>query len=117
MSIAVDKNTCVGCFWLDEPRCVQACPGDLMALGTQDGKAYIRDDRDCWDCMACVKACPVSAIDLRLSYVIADYRATLTPRGSRDHITWICIDSAGNREEFIVQTKAEIKPEPPTFNI
>ena len=37
--------------------CVRDCPGDLMLLKPGTRKAMIRDNRECWDCAACVKVC------------------------------------------------------------
>ncbi len=104
MSIIVDKNKCTGCKGLKEQKCVQNCPGDLMAIGA-DGKSYIRSEEDCWDCMVCVKLCPSRALTTKLPYQLADYKATLVPFVSQDSIKWICTDSDGKVEEFVIKTR------------
>ena len=55
MSIAIEKHKCVGCGL-----CTEVCPGNLLQMC--NGKAAIRDVRDCWGCTACVKECPQKAI-------------------------------------------------------
>ena len=61
MGIAVDEHACNRCGTADEPLCVRDCPGDLMFIKAND-KASIVDNRECWDCAACVKVCPTQAI-------------------------------------------------------
>lgn len=70
MSIAIHKETCVGCT-----KCMQVCPGSLIKADSQ-GKAYIKYPRDCWGCASCVKECKVNAIDFYLG-------ADIGGRGSR----------------------------------
>lgn len=60
MSIAIDKNKCVGCG-----RCHEVCPGTLIKL-SEDKKAYIKYPKDCWGCTSCIKECPVHAISFYL---------------------------------------------------
>lgn len=104
MSVKVDIKKCNGCQQLKEPRCVQYCPGDLMALGG-DNKAYIREAHDCWDCMVCVKLCPRQAIETRLPYQLANYKATLQPKVYKTKIVWALTNTKGEKEEFVVKTK------------
>ncbi len=104
MSVAVDVQKCTGCRGLKEPRCVESCPGDLMALDAVIGKAYIRDPRDCWDCMSCVKLCPHGALETRLPFQLANFGASLRPKVARDRIVWTLTDAAGNTEEFVIKT-------------
>ena len=105
MGVIVDQKRCNGCKHLEEPRCVQNCPGDLPAIDPSTGKAYIRDNSDCWDCMVCVKLCPRMALQTRLPYQIANYKATLIPRVYKDRIHWVCTDAHGRVEEFEIKTK------------
>ena len=65
MGIFVDENVCNRCGTADEPMCVRDCPGDLMFI-KENQKATIRDNRECWDCAACVKVCPTQAIAMQL---------------------------------------------------
>jgi adenylylsulfate reductase subunit B len=105
MSVICDHGKCTGCRNLDEPRCVRNCPGDLMALDPATGKAYNRDPRDCWDCMACVKLCPHGALETKLPYALADYGAALRPQVKEDRIIWTCKDSSGRVEEYVIRTR------------
>jgi adenylylsulfate reductase subunit B len=98
MGIIVDRNKCNGCG-----KCQDICPCDLMAVDAETQKAYIREQRDCWDCMCCVKVCPVEALTTKLPYVLADYKATLMPRVLKDSIKWRCEDSKGVVEEFEIK--------------
>ncbi|RMF88870.1 MAG: 4Fe-4S ferredoxin [Methanobacteriota archaeon] len=105
MTVVVDLKRCNGCRHMDEPQCEKLCPGDLMALNRDTGKAYIREPRDCWDCMVCVKACPMRAIETRLPYPLALYGASLKPRVKGDRIIWTLKDARGNVETFELQTR------------
>ncbi len=103
MSVIADKAKCNGCKGLDEPRCVKVCPGDLMTIA-EDGKSRIRCAADCWDCMACVKACPRGALETRLPYQVALYKASLRPKVKSDRIEWTLVDIDGKKEEFVIKT-------------
>lgn len=107
MAIIVNINRCCGCLGFEEPKCVKACPGDLMVVDQTRRKAYIREPRDCWDCMACVKECPTGALETRLPYQIADYKAVLKPEVKKDRIRWTCIDKHGKKEEFDIKRTIE----------
>ena len=52
MSIAIDKQKCIGCG-----RCRNVCPGSLIKLDS-DNRAYIKYPKDCWGCTSCIKECP-----------------------------------------------------------
>ena len=58
MSIAIDKQKCIGCG-----RCRNVCPGSLIKLDS-DNRAYIKYPKDCWGCTSCIKECPAYAISL-----------------------------------------------------
>ncbi len=105
MSAVVNKEKCNGCPGLSEPRCVQSCPGDLMAIDPAAEKAYIRDARDCWDCFCCIKACPRGAIHCRLPFQLADFGASLQPKVGKDTIKWISASPDGRQEEFVLPTR------------
>jgi len=107
MSIRVDKETCNGCGGASEPCCVRVCPGDLLAAGP-DGQVYIRDPRDCWDCAACVKACPRQAIEMYLPAQIGGRGAALKAKVSRDKIIWTLKHPGGREEVFEIEAERVI---------
>lgn len=104
MSVKIDFDSCNCCQEQDEPYCVKYCPGDLLAVDKEAGKPYIRNERDCWDCMVCVKACPFDAIETRLPYQLASYTASLKPKVSKGKITWHLKDIDGREEVYELKT-------------
>ena len=82
----VDTRKCTGCAGSAESCCERACPGDLMAVSPENGKAYCRATNECWDCMSCVKACPCGALETRIPYQLGYYKATLRPIMGKDCI-------------------------------
>ncbi|MBR2216211.1 MAG: 4Fe-4S binding protein [Selenomonadaceae bacterium] len=82
MSIAIEKEKCVGCG-----RCAEVCPGNLLVL--RDGKAGIREVKDCWGCTACVKECPRQAIFYYLAADLGGAGGRLYAQDSPDTLTWI----------------------------
>jgi adenylylsulfate reductase subunit B len=50
---------------------VRACPGDIVAKDFERERAFLRCASECWDCYACVKACPRRAVQVELSYALA----------------------------------------------
>ena len=105
LGILVDEGRCNGCHGLEEALCVRACPGDLMAVDSPREKAYIRAQRDCWDCMCCVKACPRRALTTRLPFLLADHGASLVPEVGPDRIRWRLTDAKGRSEVFDIPTR------------
>lgn len=87
MGIYVDEKACNGCGTAEEPMCVRDCPGDLMLL-QESGKAAIRDNRECWDCAACVKVCPTQAIHMQLPTSVIVRGVTLRGRAIRHKTVW-----------------------------
>lgn len=76
-----------------------------MALDPKTKKAFIWDNSDCWNCLVCVKHCPVNAVTLKLPKSIARYDATLMPEMKRDKIVWTLIDPDGKVEKFEITRK------------
>lgn len=104
MSVKFDYEACNSCKGQDEPYCTKLCPGDLLAINRENEKPYIRSERDCWDCMVCVKVCPFDAIETKLPYQLASYKATLKPKVSKDKIVWCLKDTKGKEEIFELKT-------------
>ena len=60
MPTFVYMTSCDGCG-----HCVDICPSDIMHIDTTYRRAYNIEPNMCWECYACVKACPQNAIDVR----------------------------------------------------
>jgi adenylylsulfate reductase subunit B len=105
LTVIVDLKKCNGCRHLEEPQCEKLCPGDLMVLNPETKKAFINVEKDCWDCMVCVKACPMRAIETKLPFSIVYYGASLKPTVKKDSIIWSLKDSDGNEEIFEIKTR------------
>lgn len=100
MSIIVNLDRCDGCRTLKEPLCVMVCPGDLMAINPETGKAYINGPEDCWGCMPCVKICPKDALEYRIPPQIGNHGASLIPKRRGDTVEWTLTDINGKVEKF-----------------
>ncbi|MBI1821564.1 MAG: 4Fe-4S binding protein [Nitrospirae bacterium] len=107
MPVYVNPNICNGCHGATQPPCIRMCPGDLIVKDPLVDKAYLKYPEDCWDCLPCVKSCPVEAIEFYLSYQMGFKNASLKPHipATRDHIIWESIDSRGKKETFTIRTK------------
>lgn len=86
MTVSVDRHLCNGCPGRAEGCCEEICPGDLFYR--EDGRACLREPSDCWDCFACVKACPRAALSVELPFQISEVRHRLYARQRGDHIYW-----------------------------
>jgi len=53
MPTFVYMTRCDGCGY-----CVDICPSDIMHIDTTYRRAYNIEPNMCWECCACVKACP-----------------------------------------------------------
>ena len=60
MPTFVYMSQCDGCG-----ECVDICPSDIMHIDPTHRRAYNIEPNFCWECFACVKACPQNAIDVR----------------------------------------------------
>jgi adenylylsulfate reductase subunit B len=87
MGIHVDEQVCNRCGTAEEPMCVRDCPGDLMFIKDND-KAAIVDNRECWDCAACVKVCPTQAIRMQLPESLAVSGVSLHGRALKHKTVW-----------------------------
>ncbi len=82
MSIRIQKSKCVGCG-----RCIEACPGNLIKKD-KDGKAFIRQVRDCWGCTSCIKECSRDAIRFFLGADVGGRGASMIVSEKPDISTW-----------------------------
>ncbi len=60
MPTFVYMTRCDGCG-----HCVDICPSDIMHIDETYRRAVNIEPNFCWECYACVKACPQNAIDVR----------------------------------------------------
>lgn len=107
MGVYVDEKKCNRCGTADEPMCVRDCPGDLMII-KENNKATIRDQRECWDCAACVKVCPTQAIKMQLPTAIVVRGVQLRGRALRHKTIWRM--KLRNGEEKSYETPSTGKP-------
>ena len=63
MPTFVYMTRCDGCG-----HCVDICPSDIMHIDKTYRRAYNIEPNMCWECYACVKACPQNAIDCLTVY-------------------------------------------------
>ena len=52
------------CQQCEDPKCLEACPVPMAMSLNQDIGIVELDDTKCTDCLACVNACPFSAIQV-----------------------------------------------------
>ncbi|MFW6256749.1 MAG: indolepyruvate ferredoxin oxidoreductase subunit alpha [Bacillota bacterium] len=100
MTIKIDKDLCHGCPGRKEGLCERICPGNL--LSREDGKAKIDRPEDCWDCAACVKACPVNAIQIYLPEEIGGKGGKLAAQLKKDEIVWVMQDIEEQEKKYKV---------------
>ncbi len=100
MPTYVNPDKCDGCKALDRPACMYICPNDLMVLDKALGKAWNQEPDLCWECYACVKTCPQSAIDMRGYGDVVPIGASLTPLRATDAIMWTVKFRNGNMKRF-----------------
>jgi len=94
MSVYIDTDLCTGCPDHGESPCEEVCPGDLFFR--KDGKAVLREDPDCWDCLACVKACPHQALTVSLPFQISESRQRMFASIKDNLIHWKVVDVSGH---------------------
>jgi adenylylsulfate reductase subunit B len=107
MGVFVDERACNGCGTAEEPMCVRDCPGDLMLI-QPNGKATVRENRECWDCAACVKVCPTQAIHMQLPTEVVVQGVRLRGRALKSKTVWRL--RLRNGEERSYETPSTGKP-------
>jgi adenylylsulfate reductase subunit B len=100
MPTYVNPDKCDGCKALDRPACMYICPNDLMLLDRALGKAWNQEPDLCWECYACVKTCPQSAIDMRGYGDVVPIGASLTPLRGTDSVMWTVKFRNGQMKRF-----------------
>lgn len=96
MSIKIDVNKCVGCN-----KCLEICPGNLIYKDEQN-KAFIKYEKDCWGCTACLKECKFKAIKYYLGPDIGGNGAKLYVEEVNDSLNWHITDKYS--KETIIST-------------
>lgn len=87
---------CDGCAGARSPRCELVCPGHCLEVNPGE-QASLRDPSECWDCAACLKACPREALELYRPLEMGGRGASLRARTMPDRVKWTC-RQAGGRE-------------------
>jgi len=100
MPTYVNPDKCDGCKALDRPACMYICPNDLMILDRTLGKAWNQEPDLCWECYACVKTCPQTAIDMRGYGDVVPIGASLAPLRGTDSIMWTVKFRNGQMKRF-----------------
>lgn len=103
MSIAIDREKCVGCG-----RCHDVCPGTLIKL-SEDKKAYIKYPKDCWGCTSCVKECPVHAVRLYLGADMGGLGSMVHTEKKDGLLCWIIDSPDGAVTEIKIDPKESNK--------
>jgi len=93
MPVHIDLSLCDGCAGNTESLCEEICPGDLFYR--ENGKARLREPSECWDCCACVKACPCEALSIESLLPASELRHRLSARIKADYILWKMYDDRG----------------------
>lgn len=102
MSIAIDRNKCIGCG-----KCSDVCPGNLIKL---DGrKAYIKYPKDCWGCTSCIKECPVNAVKFFLGADIGGMGSLVHTEKNGNILSWIIERTDGTVTEIKINQKESNK--------
>lgn len=100
MSIQIDENKCIACG-----KCQNVCPGNLI-YAEPKGKAFIKYQKDCWGCTACLKECPVSAIKFYLAADIGGKGGYLyTSQKERDYLDWHIVNKNGKEQIIRINRK------------
>ncbi|MBZ4682767.1 MAG: adenylylsulfate reductase, subunit [Fusobacteriaceae bacterium] len=81
MAIIVNHEKCIKCM-----KCTNICPGNLILFNGEKIDMY--DKNACWDCSACIKECPVSAISMTLPTEIGGMGTKLTCKIDKNIINW-----------------------------
>lgn len=99
MSIAINKDKCIGC-----KKCLAVCPGSLIKA-SDDGKVYMKYPKDCWGCSSCIKECPTNAISLYLGADIGGRGSRLTVKLKNDIADWKIEESDGTEHSININRK------------
>ncbi len=98
MPTFVYMTRCDGCG-----DCVDICPSDIMHIDTTTRRAYNIEPNMCWECYACVKACPQNAIDVRGYSDFAPLGHSVRVLGEEEMatISWMIKFRDGREKNFV----------------
>ncbi len=102
MSIAIDRNKCIGCG-----KCSIVCPGSLIKV--ENKKAFIKYPKDCWGCTSCLKECSVNAVEFYLGADIGGMGSLVHVEKNGNILNWIINRSDGITTEIKINTKESNK--------
>ncbi len=83
MSIRINKEKCISCR-----RCSEVCPGGLIDIDAETGKAEILYPKDCWGCASCLKECNTGAIEFFLGSDIGDEKTYMQVERKGSLLNW-----------------------------
>ncbi len=97
MPTFVYMTRCDGCG-----DCVDICPSDIMHIDTTHRRAYNIEPSMCWECYACVKACPQNAIDVRgyADFAPLGHSVRVLREPEKGIISWKIIFRDGREKNF-----------------
>ena len=106
MPTFVWTDKCDGCAGGEVAACAYICPHDLMKLDVARMKAYNQEPEQCWECQACVKACPRHAIEVRPGADYVPMGGAVIPLRTDNAILWTIKfrDGEVKRFKFPVRT-------------
>ena len=98
MPTFVYMTRCDGCG-----HCVDICPSDIMHIDKTYRRAYNIEPNMCWECYACVKACPQNAIDVRgyADFAPLGHSVRVLRDEEKGTIAWKVKFRNGNVKEFL----------------
>ncbi len=97
MPTFVYMTKCDGCG-----ECVDICPSDIMHIDPTSRRAYNIEPNFCWECYACVKACPQQAIDVRgyADFAPLGHQVRVLREPDKGMISWKIKYRDGRLKEF-----------------
>lgn len=90
MSISIDNKKCINC-----KKCLKICPGNLIKSG--EIAPEIKNPKDCWGCLACMKECNNRAIVYKLGIDQGGKGGSLTLEDGPEKIIWTIEKINGER--------------------
>ena len=87
MAAYANPELCDGCRGRKTALCREICPSDVLRLDAASQAVNIEPDA-CWECYACVKACPTTAMQVRGYSDGFCLGASLAPHRDAESIGW-----------------------------